>query len=128
MRTITLWQASSDLYTQEFAFLAVLVYAFVLLLPMLYLGLLLALLIPIKLKMKPILRITIGRLLALFVPWIMAEVFIVGVLIALIKVLELADIIIGFSFWAYVGFAVFITLTTSVANRHQLWVWIDDAK
>jgi paraquat-inducible protein A len=128
IRTITLLQASQDLYAQGFAFLGMLVYAFALLLPSLYLILLLSLLIPIKLGLKPIGKITIGRLLGFFLPWIMAEVFIVGVLIALIKVIEIADIIIGFSFWAYVGFAVFFTLTANIANRHQLWHWIDHAK
>lgn len=128
IRTITLLQASNDLYAQGFILLALMVYAFVLLLPMLYLILLLALLIPIRLGLKPVLKVTIGRLLGLFRPWIMAEVFIVGVLIALIKVIELADIIVGFSFWAYVGFAVLFTLTANVSNRHQLWDWIDHAK
>jgi paraquat-inducible protein A len=128
IRTITLLQASHDLFTQGFTFLAALVYAFVLLLPMLYLSLLLALLVPIKLGLAPALPVYTGRLLGHFLPWIMAEVFIVGVLVALIKVIELADIIIGLSFWAYVGFAILFTLTANVANRHQLWHWIEHAK
>ncbi|MFT6267967.1 MAG: paraquat-inducible protein A [Alphaproteobacteria bacterium] len=126
-RTITLLQASHDLFTQGFGFLAALVYAFVLLLPMLYLSLLLALLVPIKLGLAPALPVYIGRLLGHFRPWIMAEVFIVGVLIALIKVIELADIIIGLSFWAYVGFSILFTLTANLTNRHQLWHWIEHA-
>jgi paraquat-inducible protein A len=128
IRTITLLQASHDLFAQGFVFLAILIYAFILLLPMLYLSLLLTLLIPIKLHITPVLPIYIGKLLGLILPWIMAEVFIVGVLVALIKVIELADIIIGFSFWAYVGFAIFFTLTTNITNRHQLWHWIEHAK
>jgi paraquat-inducible protein A len=128
VRTITLLQASYDLYLEGFVFLAMLVYAFVLLLPLLYLSFLLLLLIPIKLGLKPFFKVYLGRLLGLFLPWIMAEVFIVGVLVALIKVIELADIIVGFSFWAYVGFAILFTLTSNIANRHQLWSWIEDAK
>jgi paraquat-inducible protein A len=128
VRTITLLQSSNDLFTEGFVFLAVLVYAFVMLLPMLYLLLLLALIIPLKLGLKPLFAVHIGRLLGLFLPWIMVEVFIVGVLVALIKVIELADIVMGFSFWAYLGFAVLFTLTANIANRHQLWDWIDRAK
>lgn len=128
VRTITLIQASNEMYMQGFFVLAALVYGFILLLPILYLLSLLALLIPLKLGLKPLMPVFIGRLMGFFLPWIMAEVFIVGVLIALIKVVELADIIIGFSFWAYVGFVVFFTLTASIANRHQLWDWIENAK
>jgi len=128
IRTITLIQASNDLFIQDFVFLAVLVYIFVLLLPMAYLSLLLILLIPIKFGLKSFFAVSIGRLIGYFRPWIMAEVFIVGVLIALIKVIDLADIIVGFSFWAYIGFAILFTLTANISNRHQLWYWIDHAK
>jgi paraquat-inducible protein A len=128
IRTITLIQASNEMYAQGFVMLALLVYGFILLFPIIYLVSLLTLLIPIKIKLKPLMPVFIGRLMGYFLPWIMAEVFIVGVLVALIKVIELADIIIGFSFWAYVGFVVFFTLTANIANRHQLWEWIDHAK
>lgn len=128
IRTISLLQASNDLLPQGFVFLAILVYTFVMLLPTLYLALLLALLIPIKLGLKPYFSVDIGRLLGRFLPWVMVEVFIVGVLVALIKIIELADIIVGFSFWAYVGFAILFTLTVNIAHHHQLWHWIDHAK
>ena len=128
VRTITLFQASDELLQEGFIFLALLVYAFMMLLPALYLSLLLVLIVPIKLRIKPLFAVHIGRLMEFFLPWIMVEVFIVGVLVALIKVVELANIIIGFSFWAYVGFAVLFTLTANIANRHQLWDWIDHAK
>lgn len=128
LRTITLIQASQEMLEQGFVLLAVLVYAFVILLPTMYLFSLLVLIIPVKLERKLIMPISIGRILGHFLPWIMVEVFIVGVLVALIKVIELADIIIGVSFWAYVGFVVFFTLTANIASRHQIWAWIDDGK
>lgn len=128
IRTITLLQASQDLFQQGFGFLAALVSAFMLVLPLLYLILLLALIIPIKLQLKPLFKVAIGRLLGQLLPWIMAEVFIVGVLIALIKVIDIADIIVGFSFWAYVAFAILFTLTANIASKQQVWHWIEHAK
>ena len=127
-RTITLIQASQEMFTQGYFILATLVYSFIFLLPLLYLFSLLALLIPIRMNQKPFKPVIIGRLMGYFIPWIMVEVFIVGVLIALVKVIELANIIIGFSFWAYVGFVIFFTLSANLANRHQLWTWIENAK
>jgi paraquat-inducible protein A len=128
IRTITLIQASQEMYTLGFVVLASLVYAFMLLLPILYLVSLLILLVPIKLDRKPFMPVFIGRLMGFFLTWVMVEVFIVGVLVALIKVIDLADIIIGFSFWAYIGFVIFFTLTANIANRHQLWDWIEHAR
>lgn len=128
IRTITLIQASQEMYTLGFFVLASLVYAFIFLLPILYLISLLILLVPIKLDRKPFLPVFIGRLMGFFLTWVMVEVFIVGVLVALIKVIDLADIIIGFSFWAYIGFVIFFTLTANIANRHQLWDWIEHAR
>lgn len=72
--------------------------------------------------------VLLGRLMSYFLPWVMAEVFIVGVLVALIKIIEMADIVLGFSFWAYILFVIFFTLTANIANRHQLWEWIENAK
>lgn len=127
-RTITLVQASNEMYSQGFLLIALLVYGFILLFPLIYLFSLLALLIPIKLGLKPFMPVFIGSLMGFFLPWIMVEVFMVGVLVALIKIMELADIIFGFSFWAYLGFVIFFTLTANIANRHQLWDWIENAR
>jgi paraquat-inducible protein A len=126
--TITIVEASYRLALEEFYLIAGLVYAFVILLPFIYLVSLLLLLLPIKLRKKPFKPIILGRIMSFFLPWIMAEVFIVGVLVALIKIIELADIILGFAFWAYIVFVICFTFTANVANRHQLWQWIDDAK
>lgn len=127
-RVITVAQAANDLIEQEFFFLASLVYAFVLILPLLYLVCLLSLTMSLLAGIKVHSPILIGRTISFFYPWIMAEVFIVGVLVALIKVISMADIVFGFAFWAYIGFVVFLLLTANIASRHQLWQWVDDAR
>lgn len=127
-RTISVFEASYDLYMQGFYMLAALVYAFVLLVPVFYLCAVLVLLIPIKLGFTPPAPIAIGKAISLALPWAMAEVFIVGVLVALIKVIEVADIVIGVSFWAYLGFVIFFIAASNIASRHQLWQWIEDAR
>ncbi len=127
-RVITVVQAAGDLMQQEFLLIAFLVFAFVLVLPFIYLTCIFWLTLPLILGCKPIGPVLMGRLMSYFLPWVMAEVFIVAVLVALVKVISMADIIFGFSFWAYIGFVVFFLLTASTANRHQLWLWIDYAK
>lgn len=128
IKTISVIEASYDLYFQGFYLLSALVYAFVLLIPIFYLCAVLVLLVPIRLGLKPPAPVAIGKMISLALPWAMAEVFIVGVLVALIKVIELADIVFGVSFWAYSGFVLFFIAASNIASRHQLWKWIEDAR
>ena len=127
-RTITIIQASNELYIQGFYLLAFLVYVCVLLFPAIYLSCLLAIAIPTKIGLKPPFAITLGRTLSYLLPWVMTEVFMVGVLVALIKIIELADIVFGVAFWAYIGFVVCFLASSAIASKHQLWTWINHGK
>lgn len=127
IRTITMFEASHMLYTQGFVLLSMLVYAFVILFPTLFLIFVLMLLVPIKLRKKPIEPVLLGKAISYVLPWSMAEVFMVGVLVALIKVIELASIIFGVSFWAYLAFVLFFIATASVVSKQQLWAWIEQS-
>jgi paraquat-inducible protein A len=127
-RSITLIQASNELAAQGFYLLAFLVYVFVLLFPAIYLACLLALALPIKLGIPAPMGIMLGRTLSYLLPWIMTEVFIVGVLVALIKIIELADIVFGIAFWAYIVFVICFLTCSNVANKHQIWSWISHGK
>jgi paraquat-inducible protein A len=59
--------------------------------------------------------------------WNMAEVFLVGVLVSLMKLGTLATLSIGTSFWAYV--ALIICLTAAIASIHprELWYRLEEA-
>ncbi len=54
------------------------------------------------------------------IPWSMAEIFLVGTLVSLIKIASMADVGLGKSFVAYVGFTICLVLTISYADEHQL--------
>ena len=128
IHTINLLQTPYELYQQGFVLLSFLVFAFVVLLPFLYLACVLALLLPIRLQKVPLAPVQLGKAISYFLPWSMAEVFIVGVLVALIKASEAADIIFEGAFWAYLAFVVFFVATANVLSKQQLWAWIDNAK
>ncbi len=70
----------------------------------------------------------LGKLMSYILPWSMAEVFSIGVLVALIKVTSMADISLEPSFWAYVIFAPLFTHIVSVIDSHRLWDWIEQAE
>lgn len=54
-------------------------------------------------------------------PWLMADVFLIGILVALIKLHSLADIKLGLSFWAYSLFVVLFTRMMSLVDEQLLW-------
>ena len=61
-------------------------------------------------------------------PWSMAEIFIVGVSVALIKVAGLATVTIGPAFWAFAGVVVITTLKDQLICRYSIWEALDTAK
>jgi paraquat-inducible protein A len=60
---------------------------------------------------------------AIFViePWLMVEVFLIGVLVSLIKIAALADIGMGYSFWAFCIYTVLVVKCISSVDRYWLW-------
>ncbi|PID54719.1 MAG: hypothetical protein CR978_02310 [Gammaproteobacteria bacterium] len=124
---INLFNAALALYAQGFVVLGVMVLLFILLFPALYLLILLALLIPLQLglaKPSPT-RIVLGKLLSNLQPWVMSEVFLIGVLVALIKLFALASISLHISFWAYVAFVVLFTYISGLLDIPKLWRWVE---
>ncbi|MBZ9538261.1 PqiA/YebS family transporter subunit [Modicisalibacter tunisiensis] len=63
----------------------------------------------------------IARSLVHMHPWMMADVFIVGALVSLIKIASLAAISLGVAFWAFCAFALLLLLTTLSLDRDWLW-------
>lgn len=60
------------------------------------------------------------------VPWGMVEVFMLGILVAFIKLGNLASIIPGIALWAFIGVSILITIIISY-NPKNLW-HIDENK
>jgi paraquat-inducible protein A len=54
-------------------------------------------------------------------PWSMAEIFLVGILVSFIKIVALARVELGISFWAYVFFTVSLMLVILNIDRRELW-------
>lgn len=61
-------------------------------------------------------------------PWSMAEIFIIGVTVALIKVAGLAAVTIGPAFWAFTGVVILTVLKDQLMCRYAIWDALDKAK
>ena len=58
-------------------------------------------------------------------PWSMAEIFIVGVTVALIKVAGMAAVTLGPAFWAFAGVVIITVLKDQLICRYSIWEALD---
>jgi paraquat-inducible protein A len=120
-QVMTLPRTAVELNDQGYATLAVLVLGPIIGIPALMLATILALLVPIRRRLRAPWLVPAGRLLFFLSPWSMVEVFVIGVLVSLVKIGAMATVVLGISFWAYLGFAVCFTASISSLDRLQIW-------
>lgn len=58
-------------------------------------------------------------------PWSMAEIFVIGVAVALVKVSDLARVDLGPAFWMFAALVVVITLQDGYMCRWSIWKSLD---
>ena len=120
-QVMTLPRTAVQLYSDGYATLAVLVLGPIVGIPALMLATLMALIVPIRRRVSAPWLVPAGRLLFFLTPWAMVEVFVIGVLVSLVKIGAMATVVLGISFWAYVGFAVCFTASLSSLDRFEMW-------
>ncbi|WP_286236911.1 paraquat-inducible protein A [Neptuniibacter halophilus] len=125
VQEVSLANSGFDLLQQGFPLLALLLTLFILLIPALTLCTYLLILFTLRQEQSPPWLYRLTRMLFILHPWGMAEVFLIGVLVSLVKIAGMADIIIGVSFWAYVLFALCLITTITRVDPAQLWQKLD---
>ncbi|PRY80217.1 paraquat-inducible protein A [Yoonia maritima] len=102
--------------------LAVAVAFFIVVIPLIRLGALIYALGPLVREQPP--RAGAKRAFGLaerLRPWSMAEIFIVGVTVALVKVAGLAAVTVGPAFWAFAGVVIITVLKDQMICRYSIW-------
>ena len=108
------------LVEKDYGLLALVQVLAILILPAFVLISLLYLLVPLSLGFRPKKGEWVIKTLFNLLPWTMAEIFLIGVLVSLIKILSMADIGLGLSFYAYLFFTIFMTITLLYVDKYQL--------
>lgn len=120
--TIDMLGSIQTLINYDYALLAVLLSAAILLLPLSILLGLLYLLLPVVFGSRPRYARPVLKLVFVLLPWTMAEIFLVAVLVSLVKIMSMAEIGIGLSFYAYALFTFCMTGSLLYLDRHQLYL------
>jgi paraquat-inducible protein A len=61
-------------------------------------------------------------------PWAMAEIFMVGVAVALVKLADMATLSMGPAFWSFAAMVVITTLKDTQMSKHSIWQALEDAR
>ena len=109
------------LYLQQQSLLAILVLATLVLAPALEIFSMCYLLLPIKLGWPLHEAKSAFRLRQLVAPWVLVDVFMLGVMVALIKLSSVSSIIVGIALYALGGLVILFAATASAFDAHKLW-------
>jgi paraquat-inducible protein A len=117
----SLYGAVETIWKHDMEEVAALVFVTTILIPAMEMSLMLYVLLPLKLGQMPQGFAQILRVLQSVRPWSMTQVFILGVLVALVKLQHLAHVVPGIALWSFGG--LILTLTAAIAsfNTHELW-------
>ncbi len=122
---MTLPQTALELYRNGMPFLALLVAAFIILIPTAVLILQLILVSSLLRGSRSEWPRRLGRLMYTLEAWSMVDVFLIGVIVSLVKIAHMATVVLGISFWAYAGFTILFVLAISNLDRFQCWRQIE---
>jgi paraquat-inducible protein A len=107
--------------------LSVAVAALIVVLPLFRLGAIIYALAPMAYGRKPARYAAQAfRLAEAAKPWAMAEIFIVGVAVALVKVAGLAHVSLGPAFWAFVALVLVTVLKDNFMCRLTVWKTLEE--
>lgn len=123
-RSMTILSGAYELAVREQWILAALVLVTIFLLPIFEIIALLYLLVPYRLKKRLPGQITVLRWLIRVQPWIMLDVFLLGVLVTTVKLGDSATVILEPGMFTF--FALVMVLVTSywLLDKKNLWSWL----
>jgi paraquat-inducible protein A len=127
-RSATLSGAALGLYDQGHAGLALLVFATTVVSPLLQIASLLYILIPLRKRRQARGQNTIFHLLTQMRPWTLVEVFMLGALVALVRLSAFTLVVPGVALWSCGLLMLTLAALTSRTSAAQFWRWVEESR
>jgi paraquat-inducible protein A len=124
-RDTTLIGAALGLYTQGFESLAALVLLTTVIAPLLQIVTLLYVLIPLSRGRRAPGQTLVLRVLTRVRPWNFMEVFMLGAIVALVRLSNFAHIAPGIALWSCGLLMLCLSALTSRTAPEQIWRWVE---
>ncbi|MFL6695842.1 MAG: paraquat-inducible protein A [Vitreoscilla sp.] len=121
VRSATLWAAAWTLYDDGAWFMSGLVLFTTLLNPLIELGAVAYVLLPLRTGQQPPAFDLVLRAMQAVRPWVMVEVFMLGVLVAFVKLNGLASVVPGPGLWAFGAVMILAAAMASAFDHEHVW-------
>jgi paraquat-inducible protein A len=127
-RDTTLVGAALGLYSQGYSAIAALVLLTTVLIPLFQIVSWLYVLWPLRARRRAPGHNELFRALSHLRPWAMTEVFMLGALVALVKLAALAQVIPGIALFSYGALMLTLSGLTSITPTEQFWRWVEGTR
>ncbi len=117
----SLFHTVQTLWNEDMKSVGILVFATTILMPALELCALTYLLLPLKFGWAPRHFALFFRILQTVKPWGMVEVLMLGVLVSLVKLANLASVVPGIALWSFAALMFVMAAVASVFDPRDLW-------
>jgi paraquat-inducible protein A len=117
----TLLSGVMELYAQDMWIVAGVVLLTSILLPLLELIGMLYVLLPLKFNLRPWKLPLFFRMVRKFKPWGMMEVFMLGILVAFVKLAKMASLIPGMALYAFLALIFVLAASAAALDPHIVW-------
>jgi paraquat-inducible protein A len=117
----SMWEEGQPLVSVIMLFAAVVA-------PALDIVLMLTILLAVRRPPAPVWVSTLLRVCRIIRPWRMVEVMLLGILVSLIKIAELATVITGVAMWAVAALIVLLAAMSSSFDPEEVWLRVKWAK
>jgi len=119
---ISLPQTLSSLFTNGFYIVGLMCLFLIFIFPLMIFLLNILLFTLLKLERGKALTKDLLVLLAHITPWSMADIFLISILVALVKLVAFGQIHIGISFWALMAFVLIDIYITKSIRLSEIWI------
>ncbi|MGX5173005.1 paraquat-inducible protein A [Aliikangiella sp. IMCC44653] len=126
-RTVSLLDSLKSIGEFQFESVSLLMFATITVIPCIFLMLIVGVIAALKMGKAHWPLASMSKIIFLLSPWNMAEIFLVGILVSLVKITSMAQIKIGLSFYAFSCFILCLTFVIYFLDKHQFWRWLKDS-
>ncbi len=127
IRETTLATGIYQLYQQEMSTIATVVLITVVIVPAIHLLCMLYILLPLYLNRVPGHLAQVLRVVIFLKPWGMMEVFLMGILVSVVKLVKMATIIPGVALFAFLALIFVLAAMMVALDEHLLWERLEHA-
>ncbi len=109
----------------DYWFLGLLVLFASVIAPFLLLCVIVVMVAPVLMGRAPVVSGTLFRAYARLRPWAMGEIFIIGIIVAYVKLSDFADVFVGTALFGFMGMVISSVLALLYLDPRELWLRIE---